>query len=48
MTTCASGTDALAERLCSATAGALELYSIYLGNELGLYMYRLHPYPTPR
>ena len=37
MSTSASTTDALAERLCSATVGALELYSIYLGSELGLY-----------
>jgi len=29
--------DALAERLFGATIGALELYSIYLGSELGLY-----------
>lgn len=29
--------DALAERLFSATLGALELYSVYLGAELGLY-----------
>jgi trans-aconitate methyltransferase len=30
-------TDALAERLFGATLGALELFSIYLGAELGLY-----------
>jgi SAM-dependent methyltransferase len=30
-------TDALAERLLGATLGALELFSIYLGTELGLY-----------
>jgi hypothetical protein len=30
-------TDALAERLFAATLGALELYSVYLGAELGLY-----------
>ena len=30
-------TDALAERLLGATHGALELFSIYLGAELGLY-----------
>src|SRR3954451_3907652 len=30
-------TDALAERLVSATLGALELCSVYLGSELGLY-----------
>src|SRR5687767_9064762 len=29
--------DALAERLFAATLGALELYSVYLGAELGLY-----------
>ena len=29
--------DALAARLASATLGALELFSIYLGAELGLY-----------
>jgi len=29
--------DALVERLFSATIGALELYSVYLGAELGLY-----------
>jgi 2-polyprenyl-3-methyl-5-hydroxy-6-metoxy-1,4-benzoquinol methylase len=37
MTTTASRTDALAERLFGAALGALELYSIYLGAELGLY-----------
>jgi SAM-dependent methyltransferase len=30
-------TEALAERLFNATVGALELYSVYLGAELGLY-----------
>ena len=30
-------TDALAERLFGATVGALELFSVYLGTELGLY-----------
>ena len=30
-------TDALAERLFGATLGALELFSVYLGVELGLY-----------
>jgi SAM-dependent methyltransferase len=30
-------TDALAERLFAATLGALELFSVYLGAELGLY-----------
>ncbi|MGH2948381.1 MAG: methyltransferase domain-containing protein [Solirubrobacteraceae bacterium] len=30
-------TDALAERLFAASLGALELYSVYLGTELGLY-----------
>ena len=29
--------DALAERLFGATIGALEMYSVYLGSELGLY-----------
>lgn len=29
--------DALAERLFTATLGSLELYSVYLGTELGLY-----------
>jgi len=29
--------DALAERLFGATLGALELYAVYLGSELGLY-----------
>src|SRR5688500_10203845 len=29
--------DALAERLFGATLGALELFSVYLGVELGLY-----------
>ncbi|HET9244120.1 MAG TPA: class I SAM-dependent methyltransferase [Gaiella sp.] len=31
------GADALAERLFGATVGALELFSVYLGAELGLY-----------
>ena len=30
-------TDALAERLFGATLGALELFSTYLGAELGLF-----------
>jgi hypothetical protein len=30
-------TDALAERLFGATRGGLELFSVYLGVELGLY-----------
>jgi uncharacterized protein YceH (UPF0502 family) len=29
--------EALAERLFGATVGALELFSVYLGAELGLY-----------
>jgi 2-polyprenyl-3-methyl-5-hydroxy-6-metoxy-1,4-benzoquinol methylase len=37
MTTTTDRTDALAERLFAATLGALELCSIYLGSELGLY-----------
>jgi 2-polyprenyl-3-methyl-5-hydroxy-6-metoxy-1,4-benzoquinol methylase len=37
MTTSASIADALAERLFGAALGALELHSIYLGSELGLY-----------
>ncbi|HET8758128.1 MAG TPA: methyltransferase domain-containing protein [Solirubrobacteraceae bacterium] len=37
MTTATDRTDALAERLLSATLGALELYSVYLGSALGLY-----------
>jgi SAM-dependent methyltransferase len=37
MTTAASPADALAERLFGATLGALELFSVYLGTELGLY-----------
>jgi 2-polyprenyl-3-methyl-5-hydroxy-6-metoxy-1,4-benzoquinol methylase len=37
MTTAISRTDALAERLFGATLGALELFSVYLGAELGLY-----------
>ena len=37
MTTAISRTDVLAERLVSATLGALELFSVYLGAELGLY-----------
>ena len=36
-TTALDRTDALAERLIGATIGALELFSIYLGAELGLY-----------
>jgi SAM-dependent methyltransferase len=37
MTTVLDRTDALAERLFGAALGALELYSVYLGAELGLY-----------
>jgi SAM-dependent methyltransferase len=37
MRTATDRTDALAERLFSATLGSLELYSIFLGAELGLY-----------
>ena len=37
MTTATSYADALAERLFGATLGALELFSVYLGAELGLY-----------
>jgi 2-polyprenyl-3-methyl-5-hydroxy-6-metoxy-1,4-benzoquinol methylase len=37
MTTAVSSADALAERLFGATLGALELLSVYLGAELGLY-----------
>jgi hypothetical protein len=37
MTTVLDRTDALAERLFGAALGALELYSLYLGTELGLY-----------
>jgi SAM-dependent methyltransferase len=37
MTAVLDRTDALAERLFGAALGALELYSIYLGAELGLY-----------
>jgi ubiquinone/menaquinone biosynthesis C-methylase UbiE len=36
-TTVPDRTDALAERLFGATLGALELFSVYLGAELGLY-----------
>jgi 2-polyprenyl-3-methyl-5-hydroxy-6-metoxy-1,4-benzoquinol methylase len=36
-TTTTDPTDALVERLFTSTIGALELYSIYLGTELGLY-----------
>ncbi|HZO60160.1 MAG TPA: class I SAM-dependent methyltransferase [Solirubrobacterales bacterium] len=36
-TTVHDRTDALAERLFGATLGALELFSVYLGAELGLY-----------
>jgi SAM-dependent methyltransferase len=36
-TTTADRTDALVERLFGATIGALELCSVYLGSELGLY-----------
>jgi len=37
MTTATTPSDALTERLFAATLGALELYSVYLGSELGLY-----------
>src|SRR5918994_1350133 len=37
MTTATSPADALADRLFGATLGALELFSVYLGAELGLY-----------
>jgi SAM-dependent methyltransferase len=37
MTTATSSADALAERLFGATLGALELFSVYVGAELGLY-----------
>jgi SAM-dependent methyltransferase len=37
MTAVLDRTDALAERLFGAALGALELYSVYLGAELGLY-----------
>jgi 2-polyprenyl-3-methyl-5-hydroxy-6-metoxy-1,4-benzoquinol methylase len=37
MTTATDRADALAERLFGATLGALELFSVYLGAELGLY-----------
>jgi SAM-dependent methyltransferase len=37
MTTVLDRTDALAERLFGAALSALELYSVYLGTELGLY-----------
>jgi SAM-dependent methyltransferase len=37
MTTVLDRTEALAERLFGAALGALELYSVYLGSELGLY-----------
>jgi SAM-dependent methyltransferase len=37
MTTATDRADALAERLTAATLGALELYSVFLGTELGLY-----------
>jgi SAM-dependent methyltransferase len=37
MTATTDRADALAERLLDATLGALELYSIFLGAELGLY-----------
>jgi len=36
-TAVADRADALAERLCGATLGALELFSVYLGAEAGLY-----------
>jgi len=37
MTTATATTDTLVERLFGATIGALELFSVYLGAELGLY-----------
>ena len=37
MTTTIDRSEALAERLFGATIGALELFSVYLGAELGLY-----------
>ena len=37
MTTTTDRTDALVERLFGATLGALELFSVYLGAQLGLY-----------
>ena len=37
MTTTVDRSEALVERLFGATIDALELYSIYLGAELGLY-----------
>ena len=37
LTTHTDRTEALAERLFGATLGALELHSVYLGSELGLY-----------
>jgi 2-polyprenyl-3-methyl-5-hydroxy-6-metoxy-1,4-benzoquinol methylase len=37
MITATDRADALAERLSGATLGALELFSVYLGTELGLY-----------
>jgi SAM-dependent methyltransferase len=37
MTTATDRAEALAERLFGATLGALELFSVYLGAELGLY-----------
>jgi hypothetical protein len=36
-TAVATTEDALASRLMHSTIGALELYGIYLGKELGLY-----------
>jgi 2-polyprenyl-3-methyl-5-hydroxy-6-metoxy-1,4-benzoquinol methylase len=37
VTTATATTDTLVERLFGATIGALELFSVYLGTELGLY-----------
>jgi SAM-dependent methyltransferase len=37
MTTATNQSEELAERLVAATLGTLELYSIFIGNELGLY-----------
>jgi SAM-dependent methyltransferase len=45
MTTAISRADALAERLFRATLGALELFSVYLGAELGLYLVLAHDGP---
>jgi hypothetical protein len=48
MTSSIPTADALAERLFGATLGSLELYSVYLGAELGLYEALAHNGPqTP-